>query len=507
MPTKQTKALRAALYHRISRDDEGEALGVERQQQDTTALAAKRGYQVVGTYTDNDISAAGKTKRTRPEYDAMLASARAGEVDVIVAYSNSRLTRRPRELEDLLDLATDHGVKFATVAGGDYDLATADGQTYARILVGIDAGEAKRISERVTRQKQQRAEQGKPQGARYRLFGYNKDWSINKVEAALVREVFERFLKGESKTAITKDLNKRGVKTTSDGAWLIRSTARMLKTPQYGGLRSYQGEIIGASAVEGLVSEADYYAAQELHEPNRPTGHAVRKHVLSGILICSLCESGMATHTDYRGVRRYRCDPARGGCGKVSIKAESIEVPLLGWVKYIGVLSKAIDHEDNAKPGTDLLEAQLAQVRQDIEDAKKLTNIGDRIELTNERRREEQRLVRELGKVTASHAADDPLDDWDTFDDQDVSVKRAGVQRFLKFIIVKPAKPGRQTAASVNDRVDLLLHDGELADLNWFVGHDLRQNPELTETAIRSARSWLPVVLGQKSPEEAYSAP
>ena len=48
---------RAGIYCRISADREGEALGVERQEQDARKLAESLGLEVVGVFTDNDISA------------------------------------------------------------------------------------------------------------------------------------------------------------------------------------------------------------------------------------------------------------------------------------------------------------------------------------------------------------------------------------------------------------------------------------------------------------------
>src|SRR4051794_3646199 len=42
----------------------------------------------------------------RPAYRREISAAEAGEIDVILSYSNSRLTRRPLELEHLINLQT-----------------------------------------------------------------------------------------------------------------------------------------------------------------------------------------------------------------------------------------------------------------------------------------------------------------------------------------------------------------------------------------------------------------
>ena len=50
-------ANRAAIYVRISQDQNGERLGVTRQLDDCLALADRLGWEVVARFDDNDISA------------------------------------------------------------------------------------------------------------------------------------------------------------------------------------------------------------------------------------------------------------------------------------------------------------------------------------------------------------------------------------------------------------------------------------------------------------------
>jgi site-specific DNA recombinase len=102
----------AAIYVRISADQEALALGVERQEQDCRAKAAELGLDVVQVFSDNNISASRKGRKPRPGYSALIEAARAGKFTTVIAYSSSRLTRRPRELEDLIDLSEHRQVRF-----------------------------------------------------------------------------------------------------------------------------------------------------------------------------------------------------------------------------------------------------------------------------------------------------------------------------------------------------------------------------------------------------------
>ena len=95
--------MRAGIYTRISKDAEGTELGVKRQEDDCRKEAERRQWDVVQVYTDNDVSAT-RSKR-RPAYDRMLQDIRSGYLQAIVVWAVDRLTRTPRELEDVIDLA------------------------------------------------------------------------------------------------------------------------------------------------------------------------------------------------------------------------------------------------------------------------------------------------------------------------------------------------------------------------------------------------------------------
>src|SRR5947209_6478354 len=116
---------RAAIYLRISDDREGQRLGVERQLEDCRARADREGWEVAEVFEDNDTGASTKSRKARRNYARMIERAAAGEFDVLLAYSNSRLTRRPLEFEALIELSLTTGVRICTVVSGDDDLATA----------------------------------------------------------------------------------------------------------------------------------------------------------------------------------------------------------------------------------------------------------------------------------------------------------------------------------------------------------------------------------------------
>ena len=136
MPTPPANPpLRAALYDRISADQEAKGLGVKRQLDDCRELAARNGWHVVEEFIDNDISAF--SGKHRPAYEELQVAMRRREIDVVVAWATDRLFRRARQLEDWVDLVEATGIAIHSVQAGSMDLATPTGRAVARSMTAF----------------------------------------------------------------------------------------------------------------------------------------------------------------------------------------------------------------------------------------------------------------------------------------------------------------------------------------------------------------------------------
>lgn len=305
---------RAAVYARISSDREGESLGVTRQEEDGRALAERLGYEVVHVYIDNDRSASTRTKTRRPEYAAMLDAARGGQLDAIVAYSNSRLTRRPREVEDLIELHERYGVRLHTVVSGDDDLSTADGRMIARIKGNVDAAEAERTAERVSRAALQAAQAGKWHGGP-RPFGFESDGvTIREVEAVAIREGYGLIVAGGSLGTVMRLWNGRGLYTGRTGRpWTLAGVRELLASPRYAGKRAYRGEIVADAEWDPIVDEVTWKTVHSiLRDPSRKRVRAQTRHLLSGVARCGVCGGPISSRGGRAGRPAYRCAASDG---------------------------------------------------------------------------------------------------------------------------------------------------------------------------------------------------
>ena len=239
--------MRAVVYSRISRDDEGQGLGVARQEEDCRELINRRGWTEVTCLTENDTSAF--SGRLRPQYQRLLELIKLGAVDVVVAWAPERLHRAPRELEDFIELIDEHHVAVETVRAGTWDVSSASGRMVARMLGAVSRAESEKTGERVSRAHQQAKANGYWRGPI--PFGMRATATPGLPEpdpetCDLVTEIGDRILRGEALTAIAADLNKRGLKPKRGESWTHTGVDRLLSSPAIGGLVSSENELIDA---------------------------------------------------------------------------------------------------------------------------------------------------------------------------------------------------------------------------------------------------------------------
>lgn len=249
---------RVVLYVRISRDRVGAGLGVDRQEEDCRALATQRGWTVVTTHRDNDLSA--YSGKPRPGYIALLDDLRTGRADAVISWHTDRLHRSPVELEEYISVCDPRGVPTVTVKAGPLDLSTPSGRMVARQLGAVARYEVEHAIERQQRAKLQSATDGRWKGGR-RPFGYADDGvSVVDEEAAIVLAAANAVVAGASLNSLATQLNAAGIPTSTGRPWRQDGVRKVLLRPRNAGLMEHQGQVIGPAVWPAIVPEDTWRA-------------------------------------------------------------------------------------------------------------------------------------------------------------------------------------------------------------------------------------------------------
>ena len=320
-----------AVYERISQDDEQDRHGVQLQRADNLAAAHARGWEVPAElrFADNDVSA--YRSSSRPGFEDLCAAIEAGRVERLIVRDYSRLQRSLVRFASFLATCNERGVTIHTLRQGSQEPGASKLQA---VLLGTLAEEASRERGQWIRGAAlAKAMRGERSG-RQRVYG----WAGHDVipeQAAVVAELAQRIVAGESPSSLARDLTARGEASNNmiirqqDGKeatttkWNASSVARLVLRPANVGLVVHQGATLdGVRACWPAILDRELWeaACHMLNRPERVNGRTNRrKHLLSGLMRCGVCHepmvSGVAVskpRTDADGVIRkttptYRC--------------------------------------------------------------------------------------------------------------------------------------------------------------------------------------------------------
>ena len=314
--------LQAVIYCRISLDRSGKGLGVEQQERDCRALADRLGLHVREVYCDNDVSASGYSRKSRPEYKRMLRDLEASPADIVAMHAD-RLYRQMGELEHLMAVVQQLGIGIHTCHAGEIDLNTASGRMTARVVGAVAQGETERMSERRKARKAAQRLAGEYHGGP-RPFGFESDGVTVKLdEAERIRQAVMDLLAGRTLYSLVADWNTSGVRTSSGARWAARQLSRVLVRARNAALIEHDEEIIGNAMWPAIISEDELRAVRAvLRNPARKISPGpARRHLLSGYLRCGVCGGPMVVSSS-GGVRAravYRCTQ---GTARVTLRGQ-----------------------------------------------------------------------------------------------------------------------------------------------------------------------------------------
>jgi DNA invertase Pin-like site-specific DNA recombinase len=443
--------LQAVIYCRISLDRSGKGLGVEQQERDCRALADRLGLHVREVYCDNDVSASGYSRKSRPEYKRMLRDLEASPADIVAMHAD-RLYRQMGELEHLMVVVQQFGIGIHTCHAGEIDLNTASGRMTARVVGAVAQGETERMSERRKARKAAQRLAGEYHGGP-RPFGFESDGVTVKLdEAERIRQAVMDLLAGRTLYSLVADWNTSGVRTSSGARWAARQLSRVLVRARNAALIEHDEEIIGNAMWPAIISEDELRAVRAvLRNPARKISPGpARRHLLSGYLRCGVCGGPMVVSSS-GGVRAravYRCTPGNGP-GHASRTVTHLDEYVTRMV--LGYLSRPGNEIPAPAEDTTLAHTRLAAITAELDDLAELVGQGKisarQMAIASAPLEAEAQKLREridaslmVDALGAFRGAEDPAEIWEQLD---LDRRRNVIQRLVASISVNPAPKGR----------------------------------------------------------------
>ncbi|CAL9534307.1 hypothetical protein SUDANB106_04122 [Streptomyces sp. enrichment culture] len=227
--------MRAAIYARVSTDEQTRGFGLGIQEEAGRKYADSRGWSVVDVYKDEGVSG---SLAQRPEFDRLIADARAGRIDAVIVHRFDRVARTVGTFYRLAETLKEHEVGIASVTQ-DIDTTSTGGKAMLGVLATFAEMEWNTIRERTQGGLQKKAEAGGWPGGQppygYRIEGKGKRGShlvIDDREAEVLREARRMLVEeGLSTPDVAARLNAQGLMTRSGRPWSYGNLRNKLVSP------------------------------------------------------------------------------------------------------------------------------------------------------------------------------------------------------------------------------------------------------------------------------------
>ena len=320
------KKLRCYIYVRVSTSMQVDGYSLEAQRDRLIKFAEFQEMEVVREYCDAGKS--GKNISGRPEFSQMLQDIAEDRdrVDFILVFKLSRFGRNAADVLNSLQYIQDFGVNLICVEDG-IDSSKDSGKLTITVLSAVAEIERENILVQTMEGRRQKAREGKWNGGQapfgYELDSKNGTLTVNPKEAEIVRIIFSKFVnEGLGADSICDYLNQHGyqkkkVKKNELNYFSRGFIMKILDNPVYIGKIAYgriaTEKVKGSRDQYKRVKADDYMLVEGIHEAivdqelweaarirRKETGvkwnktHSLEhEHILSGILRCPVCGSGL----------------------------------------------------------------------------------------------------------------------------------------------------------------------------------------------------------------------
>jgi len=319
----ESNTIHAAIYARVSTDDQVQGTSLESQVEACHAYARSHGLVVWQSHVFVDGGVSG-TLLERPALDAMREVVRTRAVQAIIVYALDRLSRVLWHQSMLIDEWEKAGVHFHTVREKIEE--TPEGQLMRQVVGSFAEWERTKIRDRMMRGKAALIAKGisnshaAPYGYRWTHVPHASTLVIDETEAEVVRQVFRWCLEGKTLRWITMELTRERIPTrrahlfptrrkTAPWCWNRSTIHRMVRYEGYVG-RIYVGKekMVGKKYVKQprehwtelsippIIDQDTFDAVGERLTENQRKASRNSKHMYllsSATLRCGVCGGGM----------------------------------------------------------------------------------------------------------------------------------------------------------------------------------------------------------------------
>jgi site-specific DNA recombinase len=340
-----------AIYARVSSEQQREENTIASQTASLIEFAQAHDLEVPKEWVFEDEGYSGATLE-RPGLERVRDLAAEGQIQVVLAYSPDRLSRKYAYQILLIEELARQGVETLFVKAPQG--ASAEDQLLVQFQGMIAEYERAQILERSRRGKRHRAHSGEVSvmsGAPYGYCYIRKTdeapaaYTVLEAEARVVHHIYEMYtVEGLSIGEITRRINAQGILTRKASARWERSTVwAVLRNPAYRGVACF-GKTRASSRtrvirpqrrrgvttpsmtagherpreewieipVPALVSQDRFVRAQELLQENkiRSRRRTIEPSVVQGLVSCQKCGyafSRVSTRTSARKIHYYKC--------------------------------------------------------------------------------------------------------------------------------------------------------------------------------------------------------
>ena len=318
--------IKVYLYTRVSTTMQIDGYSLDAQKTKMKAFCDYNEYEIAGEYEDAGKS--GKSIEGRIAFNQMMDDIKSGkdEVSYVLVFKLSRFGRNAADVLATLQVMQDFGVNLICVEDG-IDSSKDAGKLMISVLSAVAEIERENIRVQTMEGRMQKAREGKWNGG-FAPYGYSLidgKLEVNEEEAVAIRTIFDQYVNTDLEAngiakylenhGIDKIARQNGTNPLFDAA-LIR---RIIQNLVYSGKISYgrrrTEKVHGTRNEYRQVRKDDYLLVDGLHEAlvseevweqaqvkvaaqakkyekvNRDKGEKI--HLLSGILKCPVCGSGM----------------------------------------------------------------------------------------------------------------------------------------------------------------------------------------------------------------------